>query len=671
MKKSPIAVLAACLFLLIVGAKWHIFERYGSPMPDWDQWDAEAHHSLIPWLNDDHFLQHLLEPHNEHRIVLTKLQNLALTLWNGQWDSRVEAVANAILHAGFGVALWLVGRRLVGPRWQAPLFLLVVALIALPVAWQNVLGGFHAQQYWLLSLSFAAMVALPFARPWSASWWVGGLAAVLALGSMASGFVAAAVVLLVLGWRLWRREESARAAWPTLALCGVVVAIGIVTQVQVAAHESIKASTAHDFFFSIVHSLQWPWRHHHWAAAVLWLPWVVVACQEARRGAGRRPVTEGGSQTRPTRAVPQTILALGGWVLVQVAATAYARGVGAEYPASRYVDTLVLGTLANGLAVAWLLNKSGAPREDAQVRSAGMSLRAFAPSRESLIFGLLALAWVATFAIGMRQPLHDTLRIELPGAKGYYVKAEANMRRYIATNDPKHLDNPDIPYPSAQGIIDTLAHPGIRALMPVPLRPPLEMQPGPPSQAFLGNDARHADPRTPPRWGLTPATPPLDYAVSLGSFGPDGAGGGVMGEWRSAPLTSRLGGWLVFETAGFLGEPNEGVFLELRDPATDAVLARVRPARIPGEGWRAAYVRAPSGPFVVVARDLHPARWFAFSGPIEMGSLSYLASRATKLGALILWAGVAGTLLIAGWQLVARRGAHVAGETATPAGVET
>ena len=129
------------LFALIVGAKWSVFERFGSPMPDWDQWDAEAVELLIPWYESDHFLSHLFHPHNEHRVVITKLQNLALCLANGQWDSRLEASTNALLHAAIGTALWLFVRRRLAAAWHAPLFVVLLALFALPFAWQNVLGG--------------------------------------------------------------------------------------------------------------------------------------------------------------------------------------------------------------------------------------------------------------------------------------------------------------------------------------------------------------------------------------------------------------------------------------------------------------------------------------------------------------------------------------------------
>jgi len=317
LKKLLPAAFTACLFLLVLGAKWAVFDRYGSPMPDWDQWDAEGSELFIPWLEKDEFLRHLFHPHNEHRVILTKLQNLALGLLNGQWDSRLEAASNAVLHAAIAAALWLLAWRWIGVPGAAPaagrreissdlpaghaasrppdrrrsflatvLFLVCAALFGLPMAWQNTLGGFHSQQYWLLGLSMAAIVTLPFARTGSAAWWLGALAAILALGSMGSGLIASAVVLATLGWRVMRRDATLRAAWPTLALMAAVVAVGALTRVEPEWHQNLKATTVHDFFFSILHSLQWPLRDQHWAALVLWLPCGLVAWRMSRSRAG-------------------------------------------------------------------------------------------------------------------------------------------------------------------------------------------------------------------------------------------------------------------------------------------------------------------------------------------------------------------------------------------------
>ncbi|WP_414663857.1 hypothetical protein [Horticoccus sp. 23ND18S-11] len=642
MRKSLLTfALAGCLFLLIVGAKWATFDRYGSPMPDWDQWDAEALQLLVPWYEKDHFLQHLFTPHNEHRVVLTKLQNLGLTVLNGQWDSRLEAATNALLHAAIAVAFWLCARRWVAVRWHTALFLLAFALFGFPLAWQNILGGFHSQQFWLLGLSFGAIVTLPFARTGSGRWWFGLGCAILVLGSMGSGMLASAVVFMVVAWRLLRRETTLRAAWLTLLLTAALVAIGLITRVEVDYHQKLKATTVHDFVFSCLRSLEWPLRDRDWAGAIVWLPWVIAAWRVTRAprdqpdAAGVSPSPPAGSQTG------QVIVALGGWVLVQIVATAYARGAGADYPASRYMDTLAFGAMANGAALAWLLSIA----------------RGEGDTAPRLARYAVALAWLIAVGLGLRAILEINLRYELPDARKYYNKAEGHMRRYLATNDRKQLAHPDIPFPSADGLVDRLARPSLRALMPLPVRAPLTMAratAATPSLAetFRANTAIDVDIEHPPRLGLSPATPPLDYTTTHGSFAPAGDGGTATGTWRSEPLTAPIGGWLKFETAGDLGVPGAGVSLRLLDPQTGRVLSEVAPTKRPGDTWRAAYVRAPHGPFVIAANDESSRAWLAFSPPVEMGVWSYRAWQLTKHGLLIMYvtAGVTLLLLVIAWR---------------------
>lgn len=614
------AVYAACLFCVVLGLKWATFDRFGSAMPDWDQWDAEAYYVLIPWFEHDNFLTHLFTPHNEHRVVITKLHNLALALLNGQWDARLQSVTNAALHSALATALWLLARRRLPSFTHAPLWILAVALFGLPLAWQNVLGGFHSQQYWLLATSFFAIVLLPFARPNTAPWWTGAIAATLALFTMGSGLLAAAVVIVVVGFRLLRRETDPRSAWPALLISSLLVCAGAITRVEVDYHAHMKAKTLHDFFFSLVHSLQWPVPSgYDWLAALLWLPWLLAAISVLRR----RSDNSSHSSNTYSAVTGQIIVALGGWVLVQLLATAYARGAGAGFPASRYMDTLTFGTMVNGLCVSWLV--ASTPATPHTLRSTFTRLG-------------FALLWCAPLAYG----LHDLVRLnyneEMPSARRYYDNAEAHMRGYLATDDPANLAFQDIPYPSAGGLIDRLDHPCIRELMPAIIRAPLPLIPAPastaPASSFLENRATHLTHLTAPHHGISPKTFPLASVTTWGSFTVT-AGSGSTGEWQSAPLSAPLGAWLKFETAGQLGESPATISLELRDAQTGATLASIRPSKIPGDTWRSAYVRAPSSPFVVVARDQDPARWLAFGAPVEMGHLSYLASRATKHGLLL------------------------------------
>jgi hypothetical protein len=666
-------------------------------MPDWDQWDAEALETYVPWFTGDKFLQHLFNPHNEHRVILTKLQNLALVLLNGQWDSRLEAVTNAALHAALGVAFWVLGHRILTsssvpgrtsattPGTSAPsllppsllprsriaplasglLFLLAFALFGLPFAWQNVLGGFHSQQYWLAGLSFAAIVTLPFARALSAAWWLGALSAVLVLGSMGSGFLAAFAVMLVIAFRLFRRETTLRTAAPTLALCLALVLIGVLTRHEVPWHAEMKAKSVHDFVFSIIHSLQWPWRDKDWAALVLWLPWLLLALHVFR--ASPAPLSAESSRSS------QAVLALGGWVLLQLAATAYARGAGADYPASRYMDTLTFGALANALALACLL------------RTARLRFLARGPSSllSSLGSVVVSLVWLVTLSTGLYNYLAHTARWELEDAKKYYVKAESNMRRYLATNDPRHLAAKDIPFPSPEGLAERLAIPSLRALIAVPLRTPLAIQSATPTPTaaaspagpgFVANTAIPPDINLehPPRAGLSPATAPLDYTTTWGSYAewvqPDVASppsllAAVAARsrastpasapptpapqvFRSQPLAPSRFAYLKFEVAGDLGRQGAAVSLQLLDATTGSLLADVRPSRPAGDAWRSAYVRTPERPFIIAATDASAEHWLAFSPPVEMGAFSFLAWQATKHAMLILQITIAVTLLL-------------------------
>lgn len=610
------AGLALSLFFIVTGANWAALDRFGSDLPNWDQWDAEGLNLLAPWFEHDHFVQHLFEPHNEHRVVVTKLQNLALTLLAGQWDARLECVFNAMLQAGIAVAFWLTGRRWLAARWHAPWFVVLAALFALPLAWQNVLGGFHSQQYWLLGLSFAAMAVLPFARSWSTGWWAASFVAAAALLTMGSGFFAAAMVLAVVGFRLLRRNTTLRAAWPTLALTAVLTAVGWFTRVEVSYHESLKAKTAHDFLLSIVHSLQWPApRAYPWLAAVLWLPWLLVAGRALRV----REVVES------RRGL--TIAALGGWVFVQIAATAYARGVGGDFPASRYMDTLAFGSAVNALALGWLLTPPAAP----------------AHWGRSIARGAFGIAWLGVLAWGLCDLAPRNIGIEMPDVKRFYVKAEAHMRGFLATNDPAQLAFPDIPYPGAGSLIERLAHPSLRALLPASIHPPLPLKPAAgDTGVFRENHASELFLDTAPHAGVSPATGGLASLPTWGSFGPDGAA--AKGRWTSAPLTAPLGGWLKFEMAGQPGQP--GTSLELHDARTGALLAEVRPSKTPGDSWRAAYVRAPRAPFVVTAVDASAQRWLAFSAPVEMGTLSYAAWRCAKNGLFVAEGAAAAALLL-------------------------
>lgn len=613
------AAFALCLFAFILGVRWAVFDRYGMTMPEWDQWDAEGLYLLAPWFNNDHFLRALFTPHNEHRVVLTKLLNLGLTVANGHWDQRLETTANAFLPATLAVAFFFLARRHLARRWLAPLTVFLAVIFAFPFAWQNVLGGFHSQQFFLVSLALVAIALLPFATPFSVRWWLGALAAWLGLLSMGSGLFGAVVVIGLVGVQFFRRERTFASALPTLVVCTLVSAVGWFTRTEVPYHASLKAQNLHDFAFTIIRSLQWPAPLSPWFAVVLWLPfaWLI-----ARLVFSSRPLPA------PPRGFGYFILGLGVWVWLQLVATGYARGAGGPPPASRYIDTLVFGLVANAFALVWL----AAPALLAASLRRGLAA--------------LALAWVGLFVWGAQAELRQIFNVELPPVEVYHRYCEINVRNYLYTGDEKHLDQEHIPYPGAGSFLQRIGIPALRDRLPVTVRPPLQLTAA--RGNFLASDPRQLHP---PAAGLAPSAPPLVYRSTWGSFSANASA--EPREFTTAPLRAPLGAWLKFETAGSVGAPD--TVLELRAAATGAVLASVVPDKIPGDTWRAAYVRAPSEAFVIYARAPDAARWLAFSAPVEMATGSYWAWQLTKNGHLIALTALALALLLLPLSLLNRR----------------
>jgi MFS family permease len=610
--------LIACLVAFVLGARWAVIDRFGMDLPEWDQWDAEGTNMLAHWYHGHLTLGELLQPQNEHRVVLTKLVNLGLTVVNGQWDQRLEAAFNAILPGLIAVGFYLLGLRFVDRRWHALLFVLLAAAYGLPFAWHNVIAGFNSQQFFLIGLSFGAIAGLPAARPWSRRWWLGAACMALALVSMASGFFAAAVVLGLVLLLLIRREVSWSSAAPTLILAAILISIGCLTRVTVPFHEAEKAHSAGEFAASLVQSLEWPARKlmNAWLTAILWLPWCLLAWRTLRRppGAGRE--------------FGVILLGLGAWVLLQLLATAYARGVEGRPPASRYVDTLVFGVVVNALALGWLARFG---RADLAARGT----RAF-----------LALAWIGVVIGGSDDQLKRSLPHELPDQGAYHRSCVANVRSYLATGDEAYLRNPDIPYPGTESFLLRLLTPPLRELLPASVRDPLPLA-GSTTGGFVRVDTRHSQDAQPPVANgsspdLPPECPPLSNAVFWSSF----RHGNGAGAWESVVLAPPKSGWLKFEVAGLPAEA--GSELELRDAVTHRILSSLRPGWKQGNSWRSAYVRAPVRPFVVVANDSNPNSWVAFSQPVEMGGLSYIAWRCVKNGLLLaeISAGAALALIL-------------------------
>ena len=139
----------------------------------------------------------------------------------------------------------------------------------------------------------------------------------------------------------------------------------------------------------------------------------------------------------------RTLLAAGGWALLQIAALAYARGKGGGFPANRYGDVLAVGLMANAFALGLL-----------------------APQYSKRRWGIWAAAWLAALLLAAGLQLEKIYREDLPQHRREARAFEATVRSYLIDGDADALRTRPIPFPDYDWFLRLLDRPSIRAILP-------------------------------------------------------------------------------------------------------------------------------------------------------------------------------------------------------------
>ncbi|HZV35710.1 MAG TPA: hypothetical protein VFB72_14140, partial [Verrucomicrobiae bacterium] len=541
-----------------------MIQQHGSPLPYLDQWDAEAAGLYVPYFNHQLSPAVFFRPNNEHRIVFTQIYNLALLVLNGQWDGQLQMVVNAIIHCACLAAFGLLMANLLGPQNWPWIWTLLTASLALPFAWENILSGFQSQFYFLLIASLLTIWLLGTEQEGSRKWWFGVAAGCLALFTMATGFMAAAAVACIALFDIARGRRQLQQQWRTLLVCSLIVIAGVLLKAHVDRHDILKADSVEAFLRTFGRNLSWPLMGYTWLAGLNLLPMIVLVlrCAHSQEELG---------------AAERVILGIGFWAGIQALAMAYARGGTGYFPAPRYMDILSFLMIANGLSIILLLDRYGAG-----LRPAPLWRLAFA-------------LWVAGVAWG----LHSVSAMAYQkGNLPFWDRVQdarlVNARAFMATDDAHVLMNRgwcEIPFDDVPELVSLMRTPSIRTNLPACVREPLNIQPAN-REGFVANG-----------WLLPVADAPTER--SWGSYSATSARKTKM--FESEPVKASALPYLEIAVAGNLGA--KGTSLELVDVASGAAI-QVRPAVIPGARWVNVRVKAPAGPFKVVARDETETRWF-------------------------------------------------------------
>jgi hypothetical protein len=431
---------ALCITLCVALARALYISLYSAEIPFWDQWD-ELYGLLAPWQGGTWQLSALFAPHNEHRILFTRLFSmLLLTLDRGVWSNLVEAYANALIYAGT-LALFCVlacrGATNRATRWV--LLCATIALGSLPFDWENNLVGFQNQFHLMCSFAIAMVGVAACRAPSRSTFWLLCALATAGLFTMASGLLAAAAVIAVIALRCWR--EPMRPAYVTAVIVAMilVMAWGLLLLPDVQGTSALKAQGIVDHARALTTMLIWPRQPFAlkrslfvfvvWSPLLVWLARFLLF----RRATDREIFAAG----------------IAAWVLLQAVAVAHTRGHGMTLLPSRYMAISAIGLLAN-LALAMHLLGEGKPRSLPK-------LFGIACVATGIALITLVLVKRTPGDMAAMQQRHDFSLIET-----YYTS------NYLSSGNPDYLQHPQlaIPYPDAQRLRLFLDTPSVRKLMP-------------------------------------------------------------------------------------------------------------------------------------------------------------------------------------------------------------
>ena len=574
------------LFLAGLAGKFWLLFRFGTELPYWDAWEAEALRLYLPYFHGQLSWADLLQAHNEHRMLFPRLYCLGLLLLNGQWDNQFQTVVNAVIHSATLTALGFGMARLLGKHLWPLIWLPLALALALPFAWENTFGGgLYSQFYFLLAFSLIMIWFMGLRAPLSPGWWLGLIAGAATLFTAGSGFLTAVAVcgLGLLG--LAREPRDWRKHIPTFIACGLLVVGGFLLKVDVPRHQIFHAHSLVQFLHALSRNLAWPCTDEPGCAVINLLPLALLAWMYLR-STGYRPAEK-------------MVLGLGLWVLLQSAAAAYARGaeftVGNEGspPAPRYMDSSSFIMISDALSITLLVTRYRHRLWHPPAFFAGF-----------VVWAVVCIAglWATTASVW-----EDTLPLWLPNREARIQ----NTRAFVATDDPRIILDAPQEFALAQdlgALVATLREPDIRRVLPECVRQPLAVVPKSPESVFVPNGR-------PPE-----VAPDPPWEKCWGSFSANGAK--ARGDFESLPIDTAGLHFLAIPVSGdFSGG---GISLELVDVVTGED-SRVRLPRKLTIAWQNVYVRAPAHAFKLIATDQSQTGWLAFQEPRDVGRFSYWA----------------------------------------------
>lgn len=416
---------------------------YAADLPYWDQW-MQVMQEFVAAKQGTWHIANYFEPHNEHRILFTRLIGMLLFELNGgAWSNLVEAYVNTLIYGAVLAFFYVTACRGASRQARWIMFFAVIALGALPFDWENILVGFQNQFYIMIGFALIMASVASYRAPSVSTLLILFVLAIASLFTMASGLLATVAVCTALALRSWREDIPRIHALTLLAMMVLVAACGLWLIPAAPGNDVYKAIGISDHLHALATALGWPlqpfvnkrslWSLISWLPTILWL----IKFARSRRAASNEIF----------------LVSLTMWVACQALAIAHARGHEISGIAPRYMNITTIGLLAN---FALALQLIGFAQPNSAAKYARMGIVAICAA----YVAVLLFRRTPDDVIALRQR-NDFARIEM-----YYTHA------YLSTNNPAYLQHPGqtIPFPDPHILQIFLDSPIVRSLLPPTLQ---------------------------------------------------------------------------------------------------------------------------------------------------------------------------------------------------------
>lgn len=589
-------LLFSSVALILFGVKLWFIHTNGNATPFGDQWDAEAKGLYQPYLDNKLGLDDLVAPHNEHRIVTTRILDLMLLNINLTWNPLLQMTVNAAIHVFTIFFCVFLFTRVAGKTNLPALFIFTLILFGVPYAWENTIQGFQVQFYFVFLFSCISLWLLFYQEPLSWYWWAGVFSGILSFLSLASGsFVFAAGALISFIIFITNIRRTPRQLYAIVILVAFFI-ISIKLTPTIEGHAQFKAASVRDFFTAATTVFGWPIAKNLFGAIIGNLPLLIFTFLTLRR-----PPSFNNRKW--------FLLALVVWVVIQGISIAYGRST--TPLSSRYRDLLAILILINFGCLLYI--------SISKVNKWGNWIRIGAGLWTSIV--LISLVLYST------RHLPD----EINSKRRLSLIQEQNMKDYLMTRDASYLMNKPflhIPYPDAERLLSILQLPGINEIMPAnisaPLKPvSIDIKP---AGSFIANGYYFTTPkRFDTAWG--------SYVLGVG----DGATGEM-----TLKFNNKIGARTIeIPVAGY--PLKDGIEIDVEQ---DGKTKRVLMETDPKETWSTARVSINKHDFAIHLKDTSTSTWLSIGNPVVKGRLDDLVNRILKNYYMFIILGLVGLIFL-------------------------